>query len=571
MQQLRKRLYDWLKIEQYTNSVDRYRAQAFYILSALILIGWTLYAVGTPEWNVDGYDEGFIMLEAALIDPISDAGVGFFSLYVITLISIILTRRGYLNMASWAPMATWFISGVALLTMNSSEPATPSGAIVMLLAVGALLNGTRGLLVALALGLTVLILRQVEGVYDGANITLDNIGSQMINAALLIYLFLRFGRYVGEESVSQAMEERESGATVVSQIAAKVSQRVDLDTLLDEIVVQVRDNFSKVYHAQIFLLDEAGNHAMLVASTGSVGQQLLAEAHAIAVGTQSVIGQVTATDQPVIAVAGARDTIHSYNPKLPDTAVEAAFPLHVGDRLIGVLDVQSTDKNAFNDPNEISGLQAMADSTALAIDNIRQYETQQVQLREREAIIEQNRETMREVERLNEHLTGRAWSEYLRSRASAIGKDVTLNGAVTSEDAAEWTETLRDAAQRGELVRHETDDTQVIAVPLRVRGQVVGAMEFELSPDQPLSDEDMALLDEIGERFGLAAENARLIDESQRVAQREAMVNQISGRFQSSNDIMRTLEEAAYGLQDALHAGSIAIRIGAPPEQDERR
>jgi GAF domain-containing protein len=280
-----------------------------------------------------------------------------------------------------------------------------------------------------------------------------------------------------------------------------------------------------------------------------------------------VIGQVTETDNPVIAIAGARDTIHRQNPLLPDTVVEAAFPLHVGDRIIGALDVQSRESRAFTDANQIATLQALADSTALAIDNILQYEAQQERLKEREAMIEQTREAMHEVERLNEHLTGRAWSDYLRNRAAASGKDITLNGSTRSEDATEWTETLRSAARDGELVRAGDDDAQVVAVPLRVRGQVVGAMEFELDPGQQLSDEDLELLAEIGERFGLAAENARLIDESQRVAQREALVNQISGRFQSSNDIMRTLEEAAQGLQNALRAGSVAIRIGAPPEQ----
>jgi hypothetical protein len=95
---------------------------------------------------------------------------------------------------------------------------------------------------------------------------------------------------------------------------------------------------------------------------------------------------------------------------------------------------------------------------------------------------------------------------------------------------------------------------------------VIGAIEFELDKDSSLSPEDLALIQEVGERFGLAAENTRLFEQSQRIAQREALVNEIGVRLQASNNIETTLAEAARSLKQTLRADKVAIRLGTPPD-----
>ena len=117
------------------------------------------------------------------------------------------------------------------------------------------------------------------------------------------------------------------------------------------------------------------------------------------------------------------------------------------------------------------------------------------------------------------------------------------------------------------MIQESRNNRQVIAIPLRVRGQVIGAMEFEIEQENPFTPEDFDMVQEVSERFGMAAENARLVDESQRIAQREALVNQISSRLQSTNNIETTLAEAARSLKDTLKAESIVIRLGVPPAE----
>ena len=91
-------------------------------------------------------------------------------------------------------------------------------------------------------------------------------------------------------------------------------------------------------------------------------------------------------------------------------------------------------------------------------------------------------------------------------------------------------------------------------------------MEFELNANQEFEPEDLELIMEVSERFGLAAENTRLVEESQQTAQREMLINQITGRFQSAQNVEATLAEAARSLSETLSADKVMIRLGVPQQ-----
>jgi GAF domain-containing protein len=291
---------------------------------------------------------------------------------------------------------------------------------------------------------------------------------------------------------------------------------------------------------------------------------LLDRQHSLPVGSASVIGQVTSRGEPVIARAGSSDGIHKRNEFLPDTLVEAAFPLRLGDQIIGALDMQSKVADPFDD-EVVPIFQSLADQIAIAIDNARLFEETERRLQENQKLVEQTRRAAEEVDRLNQQLTGHFWQEYLRERKRDVGLEVDFNQRERQNDPL-WTPTLRDAARFNHLIQQKQDGAQVIAVPLRVRGQVIGAMEFELDAAGNLAPEDLNLLEEVSEQLGLAAETSRLFETSQRAAQREALVNEIATRLQASNNVEMTLTEAARSLKDTLKANRVAIRLGAPPK-----
>ena len=160
----------------------------------------------------------------------------------------------------------------------------------------------------------------------------------------------------------------------VAEVSRAVSSLLDLDELLNTTVELIRDAFG-YYHVQVFLVDEENYAAWLRASTGEVGHKLLGRKHHLIVGSQSVIGQVTAAGKPVVARDTDRDAVHRRNELLPDTRAECAVPLRIGTRIIGALDVQSTEPDVF-DEEDIAILQTLADQLAVAIENARAYQQQ---------------------------------------------------------------------------------------------------------------------------------------------------------------------------------------------------
>jgi GAF domain-containing protein len=279
----------------------------------------------------------------------------------------------------------------------------------------------------------------------------------------------------------------------------------------------------------------------------------------------SVIGQTTFKGEPVIARAGDRESIHRQNELLAQTLVEAAFPMRIGENIIGALDLQSRQDLQLGEFDMLT-FQSLANSLSLAIDSIRQFEAAKARVEENQRLAEQTRTALREVERLNQRLIGRAWSEYLSGKGDLLGLDIELEDNTVSSETT-WTDTLANAAHTGGIVQ----DQNVIAVPLRVRGVVVGAMEFELDEEGGFTPADFELVQEVSDRFGLAAENTRLVEESQRVAQRETLINEISSRLQSAINVEATLAEAARSLSDTLQANRIAIRLGIPANEQRAK
>lgn len=169
----------------------------------------------------------------------------------------------------------------------------------------------------------------------------------------------------------RSLEERVSDRTrqlrIASQVARVVISSPSLADLLRRGVELIKSQFG-YYHVSIFLIDEDGENARLSESSGEVGQALKARGHSLKVGGQSVIGWVTANNQPRIAYDVTQDPLHLANELLPETRSEAAVPLQVAGRVLGALDVQSTQPEAFS-PQDIEILQTLADQFCAAIQN----------------------------------------------------------------------------------------------------------------------------------------------------------------------------------------------------------
>jgi GAF domain-containing protein/HAMP domain-containing protein len=337
-----------------------------------------------------------------------------------------------------------------------------------------------------------------------------------------------------------AMRTRDINATQeISRFAA--TQR-DLQTMMDQVVALIVDRFPNIYHAQIFLIDSNGRYAVLRASTGEIGQRLLARGHRLPVGSVSVIGQVTEQGQLVVARDTSTSRVHKQNEFLPDTRAELAIPLRAGNEVIGALDVQSEQNDAFTS-DEINVLQTMADQIAVAIQNASLYQ--------------ESMRRLEEIEQSNRTATVTAWERYMREQRTQ--QFTSIAGISTG---AEMSELRRLAlAQNTLMVGELTErDTVPIAVPIQLRGQTLGAVEWEL-PVQDFDENKLQLAQELANRLAISLDNARLFQESQRATERERLVSSIAAKLTSQTDIDEILQTAVREVGQALRSPQVSIHL----------
>lgn len=358
---------------------------------------------------------------------------------------------------------------------------------------------------------------------------------------------------------STFVDMRDQVQTLLNDLEARVTARVgyldatrevsrfaatqrNLQTLLDEVVNLIVAHFNNVYHAQIFLLDDDGTYAILRASTGDVGKMLLQRGHRLAVGSLSVIGQVTQQGQVVVARDTASSEVHRSNEFLPYTRAELAIPLKIGDRLIGALDVQSKQRDAFTQ-DETTVLQTMADQLAVAIENARLYQ--------------ESVRRMAEVERANREATRTTWQDYIYSLRQ---RSLTSEAGVPT--GLELSDLRQRAVAEGRIVIGDVSPTGTIpiAVPIQLSGQILGAVEWEM-PASYLDDNKLQLAQELANRLAISLDNARLFEESQRAAERERIVNTIAARLTPQTEINEILQTAVREVGQALRAPQVSIRL----------
>jgi GAF domain-containing protein/DNA-binding response OmpR family regulator len=184
-------------------------------------------------------------------------------------------------------------------------------------------------------------------------------------------------------------ESRQRAAQLLtaSEIARSASETLSQDQLLFRAVNLIRERFN-FYHASVFLLDDSRQWATVRESTGEAGTEMKRRSHRLEVGSQSIVGTVTFTGEPLVVNDVTKDGVHRPNPLLPDTQAELAIPLKIGRRVIGVLDVQSTEVDAFT-PDDVAVLQILADQIAIAIDNSRSYAIAQEAVKEANARLDE--------------------------------------------------------------------------------------------------------------------------------------------------------------------------------------
>jgi GAF domain-containing protein len=332
---------------------------------------------------------------------------------------------------------------------------------------------------------------------------------------------------------SDVANRRAAQFEAVTRVTGAISSIRNVRELMPLVTSVISEAFG-YYHVGVFLNDESTQNAYLIAANSEGGRRMLGRHHSLRIGEQGIVGYVAARGEPRVARNVGDDIVYFNNPDLPATKSEAALPLRVADKIIGVLDVQSTKEDAFL-PDDLRILAVLADQVSLAIENTRLFEATQRSLTETETLYRQYvREAWRRFQP-DEGVTGYRFS----SRGS-----MPLRASAPVADADAW---------------DIPDDAQRHRVPIKLRGETIGELVVHGAADTELNQDQIDLIHAVADRVALSVENARLFDETSRRAARERLVTEITSKIRSVNDPQAMMNTALEELKNVLGASSVQI------------
>jgi GAF domain-containing protein/HAMP domain-containing protein len=314
----------------------------------------------------------------------------------------------------------------------------------------------------------------------------------------------------------QDLQRRITQLRTAAEISRLIGAIQEPQALLRQVVDLIRERFN-LYYVGVFLLDERQEYAVLKAATGESGGQMLASGHRLAVGGDSMIGWAVANHAARIALDTSQEAVRFKNPWLPLTRSELALPILSGQEVIGALSIQSAEPDAF-DQDDINVLQGIADSLSIALHNAR--------------LFSQLQESLNEIQSLHRQYLAQTWSK--------MPQNQKLDFTFEDPNAPEPRESLQ--------------------LPLALRDTVIGNLTLETAAG-PLNPEDEAFVAEITTQVALALENARLLEETQRRAEQERIISNLSAKVWSMNDVESILSTALQELGSALKASEGVIRL----------
>lgn len=336
----------------------------------------------------------------------------------------------------------------------------------------------------------------------------------------------------------------------VSSVARAIASVQDLDSLLPAITKLVSQQFG-LYHVGIFLLDPQRQRAILRAANSQGGLRMLSRQHSLPLDSHSIVGDATSRGEPRIALDVGIDSAYFNNPDLPNTHSEMAIPLRVAGTVIGALDVQSTETNAFS-KEEMSVLTTLADQIAIAIENAR--------------LFGETKKALHESQLMFEKYTQQEWSSFARQvKPSGFVFD---GKHVVPLDGNSKPELMKAAHQTSSLSIEKTSAT--IAIPIKLRGQTIGMLDIRAKNGQrQWKQEEITMLEAAAERAALALENARLIESAQRRAARERAIGDISTRIGAVSNLESILQTAVEELGRKIGgATEVSLEINPTDGQD---
>lgn len=337
---------------------------------------------------------------------------------------------------------------------------------------------------------------------------------------------------------------------VAAEIARDAASARSLDMLLNQSAELICNRFG-FYHTGIFLLDNDNEFVVLVASPTEAGKKMIENHHKLRVGEVGIVGRVAATGEPRVTQDTGADAVYFDNPYLPNTHSEMALALKAENRVIGVLDVQSDQPQAFNE-EDVAIMQILADQLATAIERTRLLQEVEVSLKELESAYGQ--------------FTNDKWKG-LSAGSLTANKGYRFDN-VRIEPITELPELAGAALKTGTLMSSNgtspgADKEPKVAIPIKLRAQTIGVVSLKLKEGYDANT--ISVIELAVERLATAMESARLYEEARLRADREQTISRVTTAISASTEYEQILQTTVKEIGNILNGTEVAIQILEEP------
>lgn len=181
-----------------------------------------------------------------------------------------------------------------------------------------------------------------------------------------------------------ALKERATRLELLAKVGQKTIGILSLSGLLNQTVRMITTTFN-FYNAVIFLVE--GDYLVLRATTLEVEKKFIGKAK-LKIGLEGISGWVAQHGKPLLVPDVSKDKRYFKEHSNIGTKSEIAVPIKVKEKIIGVMDVLSTEVGKFKEI-DVFTLQTISDQLAIAIENARLYEQARAEIAERKKINEE--------------------------------------------------------------------------------------------------------------------------------------------------------------------------------------
>lgn len=367
---------------------------------------------------------------------------------------------------------------------------------------------------------------------------------------LLEAVITQIGLAIENALLFKNQSERSVQLSLINEVSQAATSILNLDVMLATVVQAIQRSFA-FYSVAIHLYNQDSQlielRARTTADRRSLGPNSLTT-HRL---RQGLIGWSVATSKTILANDVTQDPRYIATER-KEVRSELCVPITLGVKTIGVLDLQSTQLEAF-DKYHVSALETLADQLAIAIENARLYEEINQHVKELKSLNEIS-QAITSVLDLQNTLT--LVTDHTTRLMNVAAASVALRDDETNEvwfaaafgEGSEAVIGLRMplgqglagwVADRGEPVivpnvyederffieidKHSGFTTRsILCVPLQTKGRTIGAIEVMNKKSGAFNKEDMALLQALALSAATAIENAQLYEEQTRTITRLA-------------------------------------------------